>query len=212
LFNICGAFFPDTNSPQTYINPSIVEFILDENGNYIDSILNKADSFNIPEIIQQLNPIDSVGIYFSCGSNDEMFLYPAHAAFKDTLDFMELAYVFYNHNGGHVMPPGFIQGALTFIDSLLFPPGIIQSVSEILTGAQNILHIYPNPTKDILSISCKNGATIEEVVLYNQTGQKVFEGEFTNNPIDVSDLQPGMYIVEVMIENTRIRQKLLVQR
>ncbi len=33
-----------------------------------------------------------------------------------------------------------------------------------------------------------------------------------NGTVDISVLQPGMYIVEVTIENTRIRQKLLVQR
>ena len=30
--------------------------------------------------------------------------------------------------------------------------------------------------------------------------------------IDISHLQPGMYIVEVVFENMKIRQKLLVQR
>ena len=50
--------------------------------------------------------------------------------------------------------------------------------------AENI-SVYPNPAKDILTISCQNGVTIEELIIYNQTGQKVFAGELLDNTIDV---------------------------
>jgi hypothetical protein len=32
-----------------------------------------------------------------------------------------------------------------------------------------------------------------------------------NGIVDISDLQTGMYIIEVTIENTRLRQKLLIE-
>lgn len=73
-FALCGAFTPTTNSPQTYINPPIVEFFLDETGNYIDTVLAKAEPHNIAHLIHQLSSSDSVGIYFGCGSNDEFFV------------------------------------------------------------------------------------------------------------------------------------------
>lgn len=45
-FGLCGAFTPTVNSPQTYINPPIVEFFLDETGTYIDTVLAKAEASN----------------------------------------------------------------------------------------------------------------------------------------------------------------------
>jgi len=71
--------------------------------------------------------------------------------------------------------------------------------------------LYPNPAKDILTISCKNGTTIEEVVIYNQTGQIVFEGGLSNNTIDVSGLRQGMYIVELVSKDWKVWKKLIVE-
>jgi hypothetical protein len=67
--------------------------------------------------------------------------------------------------------------------------------------------IYPNPAKDNLIISCTNGATIEEVVIYNQTGQKVFVKERINNSIDVSSLPPGLYFIHLQLgDQIKIRK------
>jgi len=61
-----------------------------------------------------------------------------------------------------------------------------------------------------LTISIKDG-TIEEVNIYNQTGQRVFNEEGSANIIDVSNLQPGMYIIEVVSGQKKIREKLLTE-
>jgi len=82
------------------------------------------------------------------------------------------------------------------------------SVEEI-NLADNI-SIYPNPAKDILTISCKYTVTIEMVVIYNQMGQKVLEIELVNNTIDLSNLQLGMYIIEVVSGQQKIREKLMI--
>ena len=81
---------------------------------------------------------------------------------------------------------------------------------EEINLAENI-SIYPNPAKDILTVSCTNGAKIEEIAIYNQMGQKVLEGEFVNNTIDVSRLHPGMYIVELINQRWKVRRKLIVE-
>jgi len=123
MFLVFGAFAPNLNTPQTYINPPIVEFPLDENGDYIDTILMKARNNSIDHLIHQLYPGDSVGIFFGCGSADAS-IYPCHIAFKDSLELLGLPYEFYDHNGGHMIPGGFKERALIFMDSLLSPPGI----------------------------------------------------------------------------------------
>ena len=77
---------------------------------------------------------------------------------------------------------------------------------EEINLAENI-SIYPNPAKDILTISCKNGATIDEVVIYNQMGLKVFAGEFLDNTIDVSSLPQGLYFIHLQLgDQIKIRK------
>jgi hypothetical protein len=117
-----GAFSPNYNTPQTYINPAIVEYGLDESGNFIDTIVAKIEPHDIAHIINQLSPSDSLGIYFGDGSNDELFLYPGTLAVKDSLDIYDIPYGYYSHNGGHAMPGEFKINALAFLDSLLMPP------------------------------------------------------------------------------------------
>ncbi len=83
------------------------------------------------------------------------------------------------------------------------------TVDEI--HVQDNISIYPNPANNILTISCKDGVTIEDVIIYNQTGQKVFEGKLSNNTINVSNLQKGMFIVELRTQEWKIRKKLIIQ-
>nr|NQU89681.1 T9SS type A sorting domain-containing protein [Bacteroidota bacterium] len=126
-FLLGGAFSPNNNTPQTYINPQIVEFCLNENGDFIDTVLTKVEPHDIAHILNQISPSDSLGIYFGCGSNDELFLYPGHLAVKDTLDLLGIPYKFFLHNGGHTMPYEFRVNSLLFLDSLLMPPVVLPS-------------------------------------------------------------------------------------
>ncbi len=57
-----------------------------------------------------------------------------------------------------------------------------------------------------------DGYLIDQITIYTFTGQRVLQERPTNGTIDISHLQPGMYIVEVTVEKTKFRQKLLVQR
>jgi hypothetical protein len=70
--------------------------------------------------------------------------------------------------------------------------------------------IYPNPANQGINISVE-GFAIDEVVIYTLTGQKVYGIKTKGESIDISILQPGMYIVEVMVEGRRIRRKLVVE-
>jgi hypothetical protein len=72
-------------------------------------------------------------------------------------------------------------------------------------------NIYPNPATNQLNITTRDGQAIEEVSIYNLTGQKVFQGKPQNNVLDISKLQAGMYIIEVVIGRQKIRQKIVVR-
>ena len=72
------------------------------------------------------------------------------------------------------------------------------------------ISIFPNPANRQLTISSKDGKTIEEIIIYNLTGQKAQQEKPVNNIIDISKLQPGMYIIEVLSGQRKIREKLMI--
>jgi enterochelin esterase-like enzyme len=152
-FLSAGAFSPNYNTPQTYIDPAIVEYPLDENGNLIDTVYQKIKLFDMLEPLHATTPQDSVGILFCCGTNDEWGLYPANAALSDTLDALGLPCEFISHTGGHTITAAFKQRALIFLDSLLvsptipcscLPEGIIFSTQEEIDNFQTN---YPGCTE-----------------------------------------------------------------
>jgi PKD repeat protein len=84
------------------------------------------------------------------------------------------------------------------------PFGVDEAVDS-----RNLL-VYPNPADGILNISFK-GSILKQVLLYSISGQETKILRPENNTVDISDLQPGIYIVEVSIENKKYRKKLVVQ-
>ena len=70
--------------------------------------------------------------------------------------------------------------------------------------------IYPNPASHEVKVSVKN-ASIDKIMIYTIAGQKVSESPTGQNTIDISYLQPGMYIVEVIVAGRKVRQKLVVE-
>jgi enterochelin esterase-like enzyme len=117
-----GAWAPNFNSPQKYINPPIVNFPYDENGLPVDTLIPIARKNNTIYLIQQLSPADSVGIFFGCGSHDRYMFYPMNITLKSILDNLGLPYEFYDHDGDHGMPRGFMEQGLIFLDSLMLKP------------------------------------------------------------------------------------------
>ena len=69
--------------------------------------------------------------------------------------------------------------------------------------------IYPNPVKERLTISSKNGLRIYEIAIYNQIGQKVLHHKPAIQPIDVSMLRQGLYVIEVVCGNRKMRGKFI---
>jgi hypothetical protein len=77
--------------------------------------------------------------------------------------------------------------------------------------SENGITIIPNPAKDRITVSVANRETIDEIVIYNQTGQKVLQRKPINNTLDISKLHQGLYIIELETEKGKIREKLIVQ-
>ncbi|MCD4791066.1 MAG: T9SS type A sorting domain-containing protein [Bacteroidales bacterium] len=85
------------------------------------------------------------------------------------------------------------------------------TITGIETLKQNNISIYPNPAKKELCISSKNGTFINDVNFYNKIGQRVLHKNPMSNKIDVSMLQQGIYIIEVISNEIIIREKLIIK-
>ena len=75
----------------------------------------------------------------------------------------------------------------------------------------SVFTIYPNPSHSEIIISGLDKTTIEEVNIYNRLGQKVIYQKGAETKINVSSLLPGMYVVEVLVEGARLREKLVIR-
>nr|NQU91847.1 T9SS type A sorting domain-containing protein [Bacteroidota bacterium] len=117
-FLFSGAFAPNLYSSQTWINPAIVDFICDDQGEIIDSVLSKWLEHSGNKLVQELSQEDDFGILFGCGENDELLLYPGAVALKDSLDAYGISSQFFSHSGGHTMPVSFMTEAYIFLDSI----------------------------------------------------------------------------------------------
>ncbi|MBL7906076.1 MAG: T9SS type A sorting domain-containing protein [Bacteroidales bacterium] len=71
--------------------------------------------------------------------------------------------------------------------------------------------LFPNPANKTVTISGNNILAMREIMIYNQTGQKVHQGKPVNNTLDISKLRPGMYVVEMVTNHGNLRKKLIVQ-
>jgi hypothetical protein len=76
---------------------------------------------------------------------------------------------------------------------------ISNTVTVTVLGTNNTIidnyKIYPNPVKDVLIINTSE--KIEKVVVYSIFGEKVREVEVTNNQIDLSNIDSGIYFLKI---------------
>jgi hypothetical protein len=81
------------------------------------------------------------------------------------------------------------------------------ATSEIDPGAG--ITIYPNPALDEIFIMSSIETNDFKMKLYNQYGQRVLQIDQIENPIDISIIGPGMYIIEIISGKERIFKKII---
>lgn len=217
MFLVSGAGAPNLNTPQTYINPAIVEYPFNEYCEPIDTILQKIYALDIIDLLHNTTPEDSVGIIYCCGMNDEWQLYEANAALADTLDALGLPYEFYSHTGGHGMPALFKQRALIFLDSLLMQPiqvnvGIPE-VSDYLQG----LEVYPNPFLNATAVRFElYHSTNVKITLHNPAGQLILklskgllQAGWHEVSLNAHQLPSGLYFLRIQSGEKSVTRKLV---
>ena len=82
---------------------------------------------------------------------------------------------------------------------------------ENISRQQNAVKIFPNPAKD--NISIRSDLKIEQLIIYNQMGQLVYQTQPTDNTlnVDVSDLEHGIYFIRVQTNEGAMLQKIVVE-
>lgn len=84
---------------------------------------------------------------------------------------------------------------------------------EVVKDSQ--LKVFPNPTSDRLNVHLNGENEIEEVVLYNITGQQMYRSnrvELKRTSIDMSSYEGGVYILEAITTKGVITKKVQLVR
>ncbi|HET6558192.1 MAG TPA: T9SS type A sorting domain-containing protein [Prolixibacteraceae bacterium] len=94
------------------------------------------------------------------------------------------------------------------------------TITEFPTGADKLmksdgmLSVYPNPTTGLVTIRLKGEGAMRKIILYNITGQVIYEdsptGTVSQKMIDLK-LDKGVYFLEVQTGKSRASQKLIIQ-
>jgi hypothetical protein len=91
-------------------------------------------------------------------------------------------------------------------------PGSTNNFNLSVTSfAKTQIQIVPNPVYNGITSIKTNDLTDLHVIIYNILGKKVKSIQMTNTTIDVSDLQPGVYILKINQNNYSTTKKLVIR-
>ncbi|MDX9797743.1 MAG: T9SS type A sorting domain-containing protein, partial [Bacteroidales bacterium] len=97
-----------------------------------------------------------------------------------------------------------------WIDDVNLPiNGVMLSNNEINNSTDNIV-IYPNPAKDIITIS--NLKPNSRIRLFDSLGRLKYINHTGENTINISNLENGIYIISIEMNNTIITNKVIISK
>ena len=84
---------------------------------------------------------------------------------------------------------------------------VIDNMSVAVTSSLSVegfntsdVELYPNPTNGLINIAGTDISNIKEISIFNQLGQRVMNlnaSQLNNNSFDISDLNKGIYFVQL---------------
>ncbi len=70
--------------------------------------------------------------------------------------------------------------------------------------------VYPNPTSDILHFDVPNEINVEQLMLFDAFGKKVWNQHGISNTISVSELTKGIYFLKILTNQGVYTQKIII--
>jgi PKD repeat protein len=77
--------------------------------------------------------------------------------------------------------------------------------------SQNVLTIFPNPVKDVMTVQANNN--IKDIYIYNETGQVVINQMVSSKTtkINTSGLSAGIYYMKAILNNGTVVKKVVIE-
>ena len=106
------------------------------------------------------------------------------------------------------IPTSFVQTTMEIDYVRVYQQG---ALSTATIADKSNLRVYPNPVSEMMTIAVDGSNLNSKANLYSITGQLLhsFTLNETENTIDVSDLAPGIYFLEIQSERGTERQKFI---
>jgi photosystem II stability/assembly factor-like uncharacterized protein len=73
------------------------------------------------------------------------------------------------------------------------------------------IEFYPNPATSKIVVLNRTQSKIIQFVIYDQTGLQILRGPLVDFTIDVAKLQPGVYIIEFEMQNSKVNKKIIIE-
>lgn len=88
-------------------------------------------------------------------------------------------------------------------------PTSVLGVSSFNGNDANLFSIYPNPTKDFLSIQNLSNSEIDKVLVMDISGKIILQQNQITNQVNVQNLAKGMYLLQVFSGDKKWQSKFL---
>lgn len=73
------------------------------------------------------------------------------------------------------------------------------------------ISLFPNPASAFITFVAPQNHEIEEIIFYNQLGQVVLSVREATNPINISNLSPGIYFAAVRTSDRKLMAKVFIE-
>jgi hypothetical protein len=108
--------------------------------------------------------------------------------------------------------------ATTQIETLQDRTATITTEDICVTGIESAVHpehpvVSPNPAHDVIAVSLMPSLANTTLNLFDATGRKVYAATTKNSrsEIEVTNMQKGIYLLEIISSNGQWREKIVVQ-
>jgi len=197
----------DINTPGTY---TIVYTSTDSSGNSSTETITVIVEADLPVLV-----IDGPNTITILQGED--FIFPTITA-SDGID-GDLSDQIVIANG---QVPTNVPGTYTITVSVTDSSGnmVTETITVIVEAAVGILNfenfgieVYPNPVQDILNINySKNKVQLNEISIFNLNGSKIMSQKNYINGINVKDLNKGIYLLRLNINDNQIVQQQFIKQ